>query len=95
MWEEKIDIAGGIYYYNPKTTARLWTKPEGVTVIPAAATAPPPANPEPAPAAAVDNSDLPEGWEKKVDIAGAVYYYNAATTERLWTKPTSPAGVSA
>ena len=56
---------------------------------PAAVPAPAPPSPPTAPAAEDDPDALLPGWTELSDAEGNVYYFNEATEESRWTKPTA------
>jgi len=87
-WAEVKDPKSGkVYYYNKKTKKTSWTPPEPEPEPEPAAAEPEP-QPEPEPAA----DALPPGWTEAVDPrSGKTYYYNKATKETSWKKPTAAA----
>lgn len=87
MWEPAWHSTSKKWYFQDRVTGRAsWTRPPGCNVeLPSGelnAPAPP--------------SDLLPGWEAAWDPAhGRFYFYNHATKERTWDKPSIARGESA
>jgi hypothetical protein len=102
-WVESIDPrTGQTYYYNPNTDETSWEKPAPLQKDGDAVEESSSINPAAKEEAVIQadsshesqesNDDLPGDWTEAVNPStGHVYYYNTATEETSWEKPTCPA----
>jgi len=85
-WTMMFDDDGDAYFYNEDTEETQWERPAGAAVGAAAADDS---------AASAEPAALPAGWESRFDDDGDEYFYNPATEETQWERPTEAAAEDA
>ncbi|BDA42301.1 probable polyglutamine-binding protein 1 at C-terminar half [Coccomyxa sp. Obi] len=93
-WSEAVDPTyNHPYWYNVSTGERTWVRPKPVAKAPAPAAASGMAKAPPPPK--MTGTPLPLGWSEAVaPDTGLPYYFNAATGQTQWERPTAAAGLS-
>ncbi|KAF9579982.1 hypothetical protein BGW38_003543, partial [Lunasporangiospora selenospora] len=104
-WSATTNSKGRLYYYNPVTRDASWNLPPGTTIThissrhrTAAVTSRPSFERNNDHVEVIsqgesfdqqDEESLPEGWNTAYDDNGALYFFNVATGETSWDRPTS------